>query len=147
MQEKNLSVRQDKTSLTNTSQQAQTWTTDSKAKLAAVMGTVCSLQRTYGKTTDELKTIVEGFAWILAPYAPEAVISAIGKFVLTSPLIPTPYEIRNILDPVKEPFKPDWAVYNRLRDLLKEGGPYALGDDEIKYMKACQDNSMSKLPD
>jgi len=103
------------------------------------------LQRQYGKTQGELETLVEGFAWALADYTPEEVIHALGQHIRRSPNIPTPSEIIAIIDPPVEPFKPDWAFYNHLRDLVKQGGAYAVTQEEADYMTACEKHSLGKL--
>lgn len=114
------------------------WTNQDKAKLALVMGRVCSLQRQYGKTPGDLETLVEGFAWAMGRYSVGDVIRAIGEFILAHPDIPTPADIRAIIDPIPPPFKPNWAVYTSLKKLQETGGAYALGTDEINYLARCE---------
>ncbi len=99
------------------------------------MGRVCALQKTYGKTPSELETLVEGFAWAMQDFPVDTVIKAIGAHLLQSPTIPTPFEIRQIIDPIKKPWEPDKSYYFRLSKLLQDDGPYALNDEEISYMK------------
>lgn len=103
------------------------------------------MQRQYGKTQGELETLVEGFAWALADYAPEQVIAALGQHIRSSPNIPTPSEIIAIIDPPKEPFKPDWSYYNHLLALTKEQGPYAVTQYEADYLAACERHSLGKM--
>lgn len=103
------------------------------------------MQRQYGKTSAELETLVDGFAWALADYSVADVIAAIGQHIRKSPNIPTPSEIVAIIDPPVEPFKPDWAYYNRLRELARDGGPYALSADEIEYIQTCERHSQANM--
>lgn len=122
-----------------------TWKMADKATLSQALSRVCALQRQYGKTQGELETLVEGFAWALADYAPEQVIAALGQHIRSSPNIPTPSEIIAIIDPPKEPFKPDWSYYNHLLALTKEQGPYAVTQYEADYLAACERHSLGKM--
>lgn len=82
---------------------------------------------------------------MLADYSVQDVLRGMGIYLKTNSNIPTPSEILAIIDPPKEPFKPDWEYYKRLESLRKSGGDYALNDDEIAYMQACEAHSQSKL--
>lgn len=118
------------------------WTNDCKANLAAVLGRVCALQRQYGKGAAELQTLTEGFAWALRGYPVEKVIDAMGQFILQSPNIPTPFEIRQIIDPPPVQRVFDKSTYIRYIKLREEGGPYALTDEEEKYVKDYEAQSL-----
>lgn len=106
---------------------------------------VFDLQKQYGKTSEQLKNIVAGFCWALKPYPVEKIIDGIRQYITAKSDIPTPSDIQNIIDPQKEPFRPDWKVYERYKKLKEEGGKYALNEDEEKYMLACEEYSLSRL--
>lgn len=94
---------------------------------------------------NELETLVEGFAWCMAQYPVELVIRGIGEYIQTHNDIPTPADIRAIIDPVKPEWKPDWSVYNALKEERKHGGAYALSRDEIEYLAACEKWTLSNF--
>jgi hypothetical protein len=55
------------------------------------------LQRTYGKSPEDLKTLVEGFNWGLQGHKFEEVEQAFHEYVKTSPNVPTISEILEII--------------------------------------------------
>lgn len=122
------------------------WTGNEKAALSQILGRVCALQRQYGKSPDDLETLVEGFAWALEGYPLKTVSKAIATYVRSHPDIPTPADIIKILDPPKKEWSPDWEYYRALRDRQKSG-PYALGKKEIDYVYACEEYSLSRRKD
>lgn len=120
---------------------SQPWAPSEKANLAQIMGRVCALQKAYGKTSAELETMVEGFAWALQDYDPQLVVRAIGKFLLQSRDIPTPFDIREIIDPIKKPWEPDKIYYLGLKRLLEKEGQYAISTDELAYVRKYEDHA------
>lgn len=120
------------------------WSSENKAELAVMIGQVFDLQKQYGKTPDQLTTIVRGFCWALSGYPFERISEAMRQYVLTRADMPTPYDIRQIMDPIKEAFKPDWSIYNRFKKMREDQGEYALGQEEIDYMKVCEEYSLGQ---
>lgn len=116
-----------------------------KAQLVRAMAQVCTVQNQYGKSQDELETLVEGLAWILASCTLQEIMGGLAEYVRTKSGIPTPSEILAIIDPPKKPFQPDWAVYTRLNKLVHDSGPYAINQDEIDYIAACERFSVEKM--
>jgi hypothetical protein len=121
------------------------WQDQDKVKLNRALAQVCALQRQYGKSPSELSTLVEGFAWALSPYPIAKVIEAIGKYILMRPDIPTPSDIKNIIDPPKPEWSPDWAFYSSLKKMKDERGGYAVDNDEIEYINACERHSLNRM--
>lgn len=68
-----------------------------------------------------------------------------AKHIATRPDIPTPSDIRNIIDPPKQEFKPDWDVYKSLKADKLERGEYALSKDEMDYVAACEAYSLDSF--
>jgi hypothetical protein len=103
-------------------QRTQRMGTADKARLSETLGRVCALQREYGKSSAELETLVEGFAWAMAAYPVEDIIRAMGTCVLSHREIPTPSDLLDILrPPAPPPFKPDWLpVYIALRQRIAD---------------------------
>jgi hypothetical protein len=98
---------------------ANPWTPDDKRGLAETIGRVFDLQKQFGKTTAQLENIVAGFCWALQDYPLPKVIEGIRTYIKLKPDIPTPADIRQIIDPIIEPWKPDWSTYNRFKKLRK----------------------------
>jgi hypothetical protein len=61
--------------------------------MAAVLSTICVTQKTYGKEPDDLKVMVEVFAWALSEYRLDAVVCAIKKYISKNADIPTPSDL------------------------------------------------------
>ena len=60
--------------------------------------------------------------------------------------MPTPYDIRQMIDPIIEAPKFDKAYYVRLMKLREEHGPYALNDDEEAYVKSYEEHVRMQRP-
>lgn len=123
---------------------SSTWSPNDKADLSQILGRVCAAQRSYGKTAADLETIVECFAWAFKNYPVVVVVEALAKHVLQSSEVPTPFDIRQIIDPIKEPWKPDTATYLRLRKKVEDGGTWSLDADEAAYCRAYEDYMVSR---
>jgi len=126
--------------------QGLSWTPEEQSSLAVVLGRVFDLQKQYGKTSEQVNNIVAGFCWALGKYPMDKVVDGIRQYILAKPDMPTPADIRQIIDPIPAPWRPDWAVYNRFKKLKEEQGPYALGQEEIDYMIACENYSLGQRP-
>jgi hypothetical protein len=129
--------------LSKRSTQALSWTPDEQSSLAVILGWVFDLQKQYGKTTEQANNIVAGFCWALGKYPISQVVDGIQQYILNKSDMPTPADIRQIIDPIPESWRPDWAVYNRFKKLKEEHGPYALSQEEIDYMIACENHSLA----
>jgi len=132
------------TELQTKSSEVKPWADDERARLAKVLCNVFDLQKQYGKTTAQLENVVAGFCWALQAYQVNVVIEGIKRYVLQKSDMPTPADIRQIIDPIVEPWKPDWSIYNRFKKLREEQGPYALSEEEIEYMKSCEAYSLGQ---
>lgn len=115
------------------------WKPQDKANIAMVIGRVFDLQKAYGKTAGQMETMIDGFCWALKDYDPERVIWGFGQYILSKPDMPTPFDIRNIIDPVKKPWEPDKNYYQTLKEIFKREGPYGLDTEEAEYMRAYED--------
>lgn len=136
------SQEQDQKQLTTTSKsslpQQISWNPQDKAQLASVIGKVFDLQKQFGKTTTQLENIIDGFCWALQDYPLSEIIRGFGVYIKRNSDMPTPSDIVAIIDPIKQPWKPDKAYYISLKDIHKTQGPYGLNDDEIEYIQAYE---------
>lgn len=121
------------------------WKPEEKKSLAIIIGRVFDLQKQFGKQTTQLETIVEGFLWAMEGYPPADVVRGFAEYIRRHSDMPTPSDIVKIIDPPVEDFRPDWDFYNRLKEMLKVGGAYALNDDEFEYMRNCEASSIKKM--
>lgn len=128
-----------------TKKTAQPWTKNDKSQLALCLGQIFDLQKQFGKTTSQLENIISGFCWVLDGYELSLVITGIAEYAKRNSDIPTPSDIVKIIDPQPEKFKPDWNYYRTLKDLVKDGGPFAIGTDEQEYISACETYSLTNL--
>lgn len=110
------------------------WTPTEKSQLAVVIGQVFDMQKQYGKTTGQLETLIKGFCWALSQYPAAQVIEGFQKYVITKSDMPTPCDIRNIIDPQPPTWMPDKAYYVNLKKIREEHGPFGLDQDEIEYI-------------
>lgn len=120
------------------------WSSDDRKTLAVVIGRVFDLQKQFGKTTSQLENIIEGFIWALSPYPVEKIISGFGQYIRMKSDMPTPSDIRQLIDPVKEEWKPDAPLYISLKKVMKEEGPFGLDNEEIEYIKKYELHMMKK---
>lgn len=112
-----------------------------KAALAAVLMKVCALQKQYGKTEAELETLVEGISWVLAGYSMQSILQAIRTYVSSNADIPTPADLKEIIDPTPKPL--DKAMYISLQKLAYSG--VYLTRDERAYCEAYRQQELSKV--
>lgn len=112
----------------------ENWTPQDRANLAVIIGSVFDLQKQFGKQAGQLDNIVKGFCWALSPYKPNDVIAAFSEYIRAHSDFPTPYDLRQIIDPIIEPWKPDKSYYIKLQEIHRRDGPYGLNTDEIEYI-------------
>ena len=74
----------------------------SKQQLAELLGQTCALQKAYGKTAEELETLVEGFSWALAEYPIDEITLAMAHYIKTASDIPAPADIIKIIERSRE---------------------------------------------
>src|SRR6204780_4826353 len=116
------------------------WTDQDKAAFAVVMGQIFDVQKLYGKNVGQLGSAVELFAWVLSKYPVEKVIWGIGEYIGNKSDLPTPADIRQIIDP--DPPKKEWdkSVYIKLQQIFKTEGPYGLNSEEYEYIRGYEEN-------
>lgn len=115
------------------------WTDTDKAKLAVVLGRIFDVQKLYGKNVGQLGSMVELFSWVLAAYPAEKVINGIGAYLRAKSDLPTPADIKQIIDPEPPKWVPDKQLYYKLQQILKEQGPFGLDTEEVEYCKKYED--------
>ena len=99
-----------------------------------LLSQICVLQKTYGKTRDELETMVEGFAWALAGFGIDEIREAMRKYILSNSDVPAPNDILNIIKEMRFYAKiqaPDIETLRRYREkgiTLTEAQKKMLGD-------------------
>ena len=124
---------------------AERFSPSDMALLSEIVGHVFDLQHQYGKTQEQIKTLVKGFAWALRGYQMDIIVNAFREYVLTKGDVPSPSDIRLIIDPIKPEWTPDWPFYNSLKALKESGGSYALNSEEAEYLKACEEWSLKRF--
>lgn len=112
-----------------------------KAALAAALGRVCALQKQYGKTAEELETLVEGFSWALSDYPMPDILNALKQYITSHPDIPAPADLRNIIDP--PPQELSAALYVSLQKKAFSG-EYLLSD-EREFCQRFRDQELAKM--
>lgn len=100
------------------------------------------LQKVYGKTPEELWDLTQGYSYILKDHSMDLIIKTIMEYIKRCPDIPSPSDINNIIDPVKPEWKPDWAVYNRLKDNIKQDK--FVTTEQRNYMYRCERHVLDK---
>lgn len=127
-------------SLSKKSEQALSWTPDEQSSLAVILGRVFDLQKQYGKSADQINNIVAGFCWALGKYPLLKVVGGIQQYILDRSDMPTPADIRAIIDP--PPPKKEWdkSVYIKLQQVFKAEGPYGLNEEEYEYIRGYEEN-------
>lgn len=111
------------------------WKPSDKAALAIVIGRVFDLQKQYGKTAAQLETMVDGYCWALKAYPVAMVIDGFREYITRKSDMPSPADIRAIIDPVVEEWQPDKAYYIKLQNIFKAEGPYGLSPEEYEYIR------------
>ena len=69
-----------------------------------------------------------------------------GRYMLQRSDMPTPYDIRQIIDPIVEAPKFAKAYYVRLMKLREEQGKYALNDEEEQYVRDYEEHARMQRP-
>jgi len=124
---------------------AERFNASEMALLSSVVGHTFDLQHQYGKTPSQIETLVRGFAWALRGYPMETIVNAFREYVLRKGDVPSPSDIINIINPQKEPWTPDWKVYEALKERKKAEGEFALTTEEEEYIKACEEWSINRF--
>ena len=96
---------------------------------------------TFGKTQEEIETLVEGFIWILGDIPLQAVQNAFKQHIVRSSILPTPADINNIINPPQEELSA--AVYVALKKRSVDG-EYLYGSDRA-YVQAFEAQEMAKM--
>jgi len=112
-----------------------TKTSEQRAELATMLGQFLQILRGFGKTADNLESMIMGFEWALADYPHDDIKAAMGKWLRTSNEVPTPADIIAIIDP--PPPALDKTVYLS----LKKKGTISLWEQD--YITAFERGSVS----
>lgn len=108
-----------------------------------MLGQICELQKQYGKTAANLETLVDGFLWVLADYPMDVILNALAKYVKRNPDIPAPADIVNLIDPLKQEWKPDWPAYIALKKRVQRDGYFPYGKEK-EFLKLCDDYAIKR---
>lgn len=85
------------------------------ADLHASLSKCLIVQRTYGKSVDDLPNILRVFIEALEGYPPHEILQAVAGWLVKSPDFPTPYDIICIIEEkTNGRDKPNSFVYNNL---------------------------------
>lgn len=88
------------------------------------------MQKAYGKTPDELETLVEGFAWALADYHMPKIMEAFKEYIKNHSDIPAPADIIKIITRQKNYVIGDNSIEALLR-LHSKGIPLMASQKKI----------------
>lgn len=87
----------------------------SKQQLSEILGRVCALQKTYGKTKAELETLIDGFSWALAGTDMGHVRQAFRRYVVAHSDIPAPSDILKLVAEIRRDAEIETPSVERLR--------------------------------
>lgn len=100
-----------------------------------ILITICfDSLKTYGKTFEQLDSIVKLFEFALSSYEMERIEKAFLRHVERSADMPTPSDIIKLLDPSKNPRKLDSSVFAEIKRKMKEGNVY-VSEQEKAYVE------------
>lgn len=81
------------------------------------------MQKQYGKTAEELETLVDGFAWALDGYEMPDIMAAFGIYIRKKSDIPAPADIIKIMEKEKERRMVEEPSIEKLRSYQAKGIP------------------------
>lgn len=90
--------------------------------MAEILSQLCVLQKRYGRTPDELETLVEGFSWALADYSMPKIIAAMREYVINASDIPAPADIIKLIKEADRPKAPEVSI-EKLQEYAAKGIP------------------------
>jgi hypothetical protein len=93
---------------------------------------------TYGKTPEQVHSIVKLFCTVFEGYPISKVRDAFRQWVKTSNKFPTPADIEKIINPPVIEWKPDWAAYTALKRRIQNDWYYPLSD-EREFLRKCEE--------
>ena len=102
-----------------------------KIQLMEIIRQTCALQKAYGKTADELETLVEGFSWALAEYNIEEIVRAMAHYIKQHPDIPAPANIIEIIEMFRKFDKVVNPDPDKLLQYYKKGVPITQNQRKI----------------
>lgn len=111
--------------------------------MTLALGQVCELQKRYGKTANNLETLVSGFLWLLEGIPINEILAAMKSYVLAKNDIPTPSDLLNIITPSKQVWRPDWAAYIAMKKRIHEHGYYPYSD-EREFLRRCDQYAVDR---
>lgn len=97
----------------------------------------------YGKTPAELRVLRDGFLFFLAEFTVAEIMEALLQHVNQSDEIPTPRQIREIINPTPEEWKPDWPAYIALKKRIQNEGYYVFGQQK-EFLRRCEDYAIRR---
>ena len=103
----------------------------------------CALLKQFGKTPAELRTLRDGFLQALSDIPIADLIKALWMHVNTADDIPTPRQLRAIVQPNPPEWKPDWPVYIALKKRVQRDGYYPFGS-EREFLKRCDEYAINR---
>lgn len=94
--------------------------------------TVCfDTLKTYGKTFEQLDSIIKLFELVLKEYDIKTIEEAFLRYVQSESEMPTPHDIIKIIDPSKNRLKWDSEVFKEIKRKMRDD--CYVSEDEIKY--------------
>jgi hypothetical protein len=114
-----------------------------QAEVALLVRQCFDVLDTFGKTPDQLTNIIKAFVTQLAEYPYDQVRAAFRAYIKRSTVMPKPADIINLIDPPKEEWKPDWAVYIALKKRIQRDGYYVYGS-EREFLQRCDDFAIKR---
>lgn len=116
----------------------------SRTQAISEMVKVCfDSQDTFGKTPDQLPNILKAFIFVLKNYSIQQIQKAFTQWLDAKTEFPKPADIKNLIDPPKAEWKPDWAVYISLKQKVQREWYYLCGS-EREFVRKCEQYAIDR---
>ena len=112
-----------------------------KRKLAAMLHKCFDTLKLYGREPESLDAVQSMFAFVLGCYPIALIEKGFCEYIGRNDEMPTPANIRNIIDP--PPPTPDWAAYVGIRQKIRDG--IWVMQEQRDYVAWCENYVTSAL--
>lgn len=103
----------------------------------------CIMLKSYGTKPEELRTLRDGFIAFLPEFNLRAITRALHTHVSKSDEIPTPRQLRDIIEPPVVEWKPDWPAYIALKNRIQKDGYHVYGTEK-EFLRKCEAHAIER---